>query len=34
MKEPWCLVASDAVASSRQIIDLYAKRWSIEIFQA
>jgi hypothetical protein len=28
MKEPWCLVASDAVASSRQIIDLYAKRTS------
>ena len=25
MKEPWCLVASNAVASSRQIIDLYAK---------
>ena len=30
MKEPWCLVASDAVASSRQIIDLYAKRWNVE----
>jgi hypothetical protein len=30
MKEPWCLVASDAVASSRQIIDLYAKRWTVE----
>jgi len=30
MKEPWCLVASDAVASSRQIIDHYAKRWNVE----
>src|SRR5918995_4024069 len=30
MKEPWCLVASDTVASSRQIIDLYAKRWNVE----
>src|ERR687890_234522 len=30
MKEPWCLVASDAVASSRQIIDLYAKRWNVK----
>ena len=27
MKEPWCLVASDADATARQIIELYAKRW-------
>src|SRR3954467_1862838 len=30
MKEPWCLAASDAAASSRQIIDLYSKRWGVE----
>src|SRR4051795_6843242 len=30
MKEPWCLAASDAAAPSRQIIDLYSKRWSVE----
>jgi hypothetical protein len=30
MKEPWCLVTSDAAAPSRQIIDLYAKRWKVE----
>ena len=30
MKEPWCLVASDPHASTRLIIDYYAKRWSIE----
>src|SRR5689334_15610796 len=30
MKQPWCLVASDAAATARQIIDRYAKRraWS------
>ena len=30
MKEPWCLVASDPVASARLVIDYYAKRWTIE----
>jgi hypothetical protein len=30
MKEAWCLAASDAAAASRQIIDLYSKRWSVE----
>jgi hypothetical protein len=30
MKEAWCLAASDAAAPSRQIIDLYSKRWSVE----
>jgi DDE family transposase len=30
MKEAWCLAASDAAAPSRQIIDLYPKRWSVE----
>ena len=30
MKEPWCLAASNAAAPSRQIIDLYSKRWSVE----
>src|SRR3954449_5707609 len=30
MKEAWCLAASNAAASSRQIIDLYSKRWSVE----
>ena len=30
MKEPWCLAASNAAASSRQIIDLYSKRWGVE----
>src|SRR4051794_4359303 len=30
MKEAWCLVTSNAAAPSRQIIDLYSKRWSVE----
>jgi DDE family transposase len=30
MKEAWCLAASNAAAPSRQIIDLYAKRWGVE----
>src|SRR3954469_23586732 len=30
MKEAWCLAASNAAAPSRQIIDLYSKRWSVE----
>lgn len=30
MKEPWCLAASNGDATSREIINLYAKRWSIE----
>ena len=30
MKEAWCLVASNAAAPSRQIIDLYSKRWGVE----
>jgi Transposase DDE domain len=30
MKEPWCLATSNAAAPSRQIIDLYSKRWSVE----
>ncbi len=30
MKEAWHLAASDAKASARQIVDLYAKRWTIE----
>ena len=31
MKEAWCLAASNAAASSRQIIDLYSKRWGVEL---
>ena len=30
MKEAWCLVTSNAAAPSRQIIDLYSKRWGVE----
>ena len=30
MKEAWCLVASDAEASAREIMNSYAKRWTIE----
>jgi hypothetical protein len=30
MKEAWCLAASNAAAPSRQIIDLYSKRWGVE----
>src|SRR4051812_38773720 len=30
MKEAWCLATSNAAASSRQIIDLYSKRWGVE----
>jgi hypothetical protein len=31
MNEAWCLAASNAAAPSRQIIDLYSKRWGVEI---
>jgi hypothetical protein len=34
MKEPWHLAASDGTKSARQIMDLYAKRWTIDIDQA
>jgi hypothetical protein len=30
MKEAWCLAASNAQASPREIMNLYAKRWTIE----
>jgi hypothetical protein len=30
MAEPWCLAASSPDADARTLIDLYAKRWSIE----
>ena len=30
MKEAWHLAASDATASASQIVNLYAKRWTIE----
>ncbi len=30
MKEPWCLVASDTKANARELINYYAKRWTIE----
>jgi hypothetical protein len=30
MKEAWCLAASNAAVPSRQIIDLYSKRWGVE----
>src|SRR3954462_13824484 len=30
MKQPWCLATSNAAAPSRQIIDLYSKRWGVE----
>jgi hypothetical protein len=30
MKEPWCLVASEAQANARMLINYYAKRWTIE----
>jgi hypothetical protein len=30
MKEPWCLAASNADAPAREIVNLYAKRWTIE----
>ena len=30
MKEPWCLVASNAGASSARVVNYYAKRWTIE----
>ena len=34
MKEPWHLAASDATTSAREIMDLYSKRWTIDIDQA
>ena len=30
MKEPWCLAASNGDATAREIVNLYAKRWTIE----
>jgi hypothetical protein len=30
MKEPWCLVASDPKAKARELVNHYAKRWTIE----
>ncbi|MBY0432032.1 MAG: transposase, partial [Rhodospirillales bacterium] len=30
MKEPWCLAASNAAATTPEIVNLYAKRWTIE----
>jgi hypothetical protein len=30
MKEPWCLVASDAGASTAKVVNYYGKRWTIE----
>ena len=30
MKEAWCLVASNAGATAREIMNYYAKRWTIE----
>ena len=30
MKEAWCLAASDAEATAREIMNYYAKRWTIE----
>jgi hypothetical protein len=30
MKDAWCIATSLADATSREIIDLYAKRWTIE----
>jgi len=30
MKEPWCLVASDSQLKTREVINGYAKRWTIE----
>jgi Transposase DDE domain len=34
MKEAWHLAASDAEATARAIVNLYAKRWTIDIDQA
>jgi hypothetical protein len=30
VKEPWCLVASNAEASSAKVMNYYARRWTIE----
>ena len=30
MKEPWCLATSKAEATAREIVNLYARRWTIE----
>ena len=30
MKEAWCLAASDVAATAREIMNYYAKRWTIE----
>ena len=30
MKEPWCLAASNAELTAREVANSYAKRWTIE----
>jgi len=30
MKDPWCVVTNDSTLKTREIINYYAKRWSIE----
>jgi len=30
MKDPWCLASNDSTLKTREIINYYAKRWSIE----
>jgi hypothetical protein len=34
MKEPWCLATSTTDKPARELINLYAKRWGIDIDQA
>jgi hypothetical protein len=34
MKEAWCLAASNAEATAREIMNYYAKRWTIDIDQS
>ena len=34
MKEPWCIATSHQDATAREIIDYYAKRWTIDIDRA
>jgi len=34
MKEPWCLASNTTDRPTRELINLYAKRWSIEMCQS
>jgi hypothetical protein len=34
MREPWCLVTDTTDKTARELVNLYAKRWEIEMCQS